>query len=314
MDAEAICSHLQKEVKLLRKKTDISNSNMNLTQLRSLIAIAEAGSFTAAAEMVGVTQSGMSQALSALEETLGVKLLVRQRHGVELTAFGERALDHARAAFAHLESIRQEAAAAAGEESGSIRIAAFPSVFATVLPPLLRRFRQLHPGIDVIALETDDREVEVWLEAGSVDLGVVLNPAPDSHAVLIGQDEWVAALPAGHRLARRASLSFPDIAHEPFVLATGGCHTHARSLAEAANVLLADVRMEVRDWASAIALVREGAGVSIVPESTLPEKRKGLRVTQLNPPQFRRFGLMASPVKKSSKPANLLLKMAKRQG
>src|SRR5690348_13730466 len=111
---------------------------MNLTQLRSLIAVAETGSFTAAAASVGVTQSGMSQALAALEESLGVKLLVRQRRGVELTAFGEQALHHARAAFSHLEAIRKEAAAGAGEEAGSVRIAAFPSVFATVLPPLLR--------------------------------------------------------------------------------------------------------------------------------------------------------------------------------
>lgn len=221
---------------------------MNLTQLRSLISVAETGSFTAAATRVGVTQSGMSQALAALEESLGVKLLTRQRHGVELTAFGERALDHARAAFAHLEAIRKEAAEATGKEAGSLRIAAFPSVFATVLPPLLRRFRALHPDIELVALETDDREVEAWLEAGSIDLGIVLNPSPDSDAVPIGQDAWVAVLPVAHRLARRGTLSFADLAAEPFVLATGGCHVHARTLAEAAGLSLADVRMEVRDW------------------------------------------------------------------
>jgi len=72
---------------------------MNVTQLQSLIAVAEAGSFTAAADKLGITQSGMSQALASLEERLGVKLLVRQPRGVELTAFGERALEHARTAL-----------------------------------------------------------------------------------------------------------------------------------------------------------------------------------------------------------------------
>jgi DNA-binding transcriptional LysR family regulator len=57
-------------------------------------------------------------------------------------------------------------------------------------------------------------------------------------------------------------MSFAALAVEPFVLATGGCHVHARTLAEAAGLSLADVRMEVRDWTSAIALVREGVGVS----------------------------------------------------
>lgn len=280
---------------------------MNLTQLRSLIAVAEAGSVTAAAEHIGVTQSGMSQALAALEESLGVKLLTRQRYGVELTAFGEQALEHARAAFSHLEAIRRKAAEATGEDSAPVRIAAFPSVFATILPPLLRRFRALHPEIKLVALETDDREVEAWLETGTIDLGVVLNPPPGSGAILIGQDAWVSVLPAGHRLGRRATLSLVELAAEPFVLATGGCHAHAGTLAQAAGLSLTDVRIEVRDWTSAIALVREGVGLSIVPESTLPEKRKGLRMARIDPPLCRRFGLMPTAARKPSRAADLFL-------
>ncbi|WFS03115.1 LysR family transcriptional regulator [Rhizobium tumorigenes] len=285
---------------------------MNLTQLRSLIAVAEAGSFTAAAQAIGVTQSGMSQALAGLEETLGVKLLVRQRHGVELTAFGEQVLNHARAAFAHLETIRQEAAEARGEVTSSIRVAAFPSVFATVLSPLLRRFRSLHPGIKVVALETDDQEVMTWLESGAVDLGVILNPPEDSDAIPIGQDAWVGILPVGHSLGRRDMVSLAELAAEPFVLATGGCHVHARTLTEAAGLSLPDVRMEVRDWTSAIALVREGVGVGIVPESTLTEKRKGIRTVKLDPPLVRRFGLKKSPAHELSRASILLIEMVKR--
>lgn len=286
---------------------------MNITQLRSLVAVADAGSFTAAAQTVGVTQSGLSQALAALEESLGVRLLVRHRQGVELTAFGERALEHARAALTHLEAIQKEAADTIGQEVGSVRIAAFPSVFATVLPPLLRRFRSLHPGIELIALETDDREVETWLKAGSIDLGVVLNPSPRSNAVLLGQDAWVAVLPTTHPLGRRPSVTLAELVAEPFVLATGGCHTHARTLAKRAGLSLRDVRMEVRDWASAIALVREGVGVSLVPESTLPQKPRGLRTAQLEPSLCRSFGLLASPARKLSRTASLLVELARQR-
>jgi len=285
---------------------------MNLTQLQSLIAVAEVGSFTAAAGKLGVTQSGMSQALAALEESLGVKLLARQPRGVELTAFGERTLEHARAALAHLESIEKEAMALTGEDAGPIRLAGFPSVFATVLPPLLRRFRSLHPGIELAPLETDDTEVETWLAAGSIDLGVVLNPSSDRNAVPLGRDAWVAILPVAHPLSRRTSLSFAELAAAPFVLATGGCHTNARSLADAAGLSLRDVRIEVRDWASAIALVREGAGVSLVPESTLPEKRRGLRIASLDPPLHRDFGLLASPVRPLSRAGSLFVEVARR--
>ncbi len=128
---------------------------------------------------------------------------------------------------------------------------------------------------------------------------------------MIGQDAWVAVLPMAHRLGRREAVSLAELAAEPFVLATGGCHVHARTLAEAAGLSLADVRMEVRDWTSAIALVREGMGVSVVPESTLPEKRNGLRTVRLDPSLCRRFGLVASPKRKRGRAANLLIELAR---
>lgn len=285
---------------------------MNLTQLQSLVAIAEAGSFTAAANKLGVTQSGMSQALAALEECLGVKLLVRQPRGVELTAFGERALDHARAALSHLEAIEKEAMALNGEETSALRLAGFPSVFATILPPLLRRFRTLHPGIALVPLETDDMEVEAWLAAGSIDLGVVLNPSPSRDAVPLGRDDWIPILPTAYPLSRRPSLTFAELVAAPFILATGGCHTNARSLADAAGLTIGNVQIEVRDWASAIALVREGAGVSLVPKSTLPEQQRGFRVSKLASPLHREFGLVASPVRPLSRAGHLFIEIARR--
>jgi DNA-binding transcriptional LysR family regulator len=286
---------------------------MNITQLRGLIAVSDAGSFTAAAESVGITQSGLSQALASLEDSLGVKLLVRQRHGVGLTAFGERTLAHAREACSRLDAIRAEAAEATGTEKGSLRIAAFPSVFATFLPPLLRRFRTLHPDIELVVLETDDREVEAWLAAGSIDIGVVLNPPKDSDAVPIGRDAWVAVLPSGHPLGRRKRLALSALVGEPFVLATGGCHVHAGTLADGAGLSFSNIRMEVRDWTSAIALVREGAGISLVPESTLPDQRRGLQTVSLDPPLFRRFGVRMSPARVLSQAAARFFDVAARQ-
>jgi DNA-binding transcriptional LysR family regulator len=75
---------------------------------------------------------------------------------------------------------------------------------------------------------------------------------------------------------------------------------------------LQNVRIEVRDWASAIALVREGAGVSLVPESTLPEQRRGLRVSKLTSPLHREFGLVASPVRSLSRAGSLFVEVARR--
>lgn len=271
---------------------------MNVTQLRALVAVADTGSITHAAERIGLTQSGASQALSALEDHLAVRLVRRGRRGVTLTHVGEGVAARARDALAALDAIRRTADGARGLETGRIRLASVPSVFATLLPPLLQRFHARHPGIEVVALEATDREVAALLEAGTADIGVVAGPAtPGRTVVPLHRDEWVAVLPAGHALARGGAAGIPldSLAREPFVVATGGCSTHARTVARQAGLELADIRVEVHDWTSALALVREGLGVSLVPALNLPDDRRGLRVLPLAEPVHRDLSLEVSP-------------------
>ena len=82
---------------------------------------------------------------------------------------------------------------------------------------------------------------------------------------------------------------------------------HGRSLVEQAGLRLPDIRVTVRDWASACMLVREGMGVALVPESTLPDDRRGLRVMQLTPPVHREFGLVCAETGKASRPVQAFL-------
>jgi DNA-binding transcriptional LysR family regulator len=284
---------------------------MKLAHLRVLVAVADTGSITHAAAQMGLTQSGASQALSALEQQLGVRLAVRERRGATLTAAGEAVVAHARPVLAGLEAIHAAADAARGVERGRLRVASFATVFATLLPPLLRRFRTRHPGIELTALEGTDDEVEAWLGAGTVDVGVVLHPK-DGTAAWLGRDEWVAVAPARHALARRPGgrVALDELGAEPFVLATGGCATHGRTVVRDAGGQLADVRVEVRDWASAFALVRDGVGIALVPSLTLPEDRRGLRVLRLVAPVYRDFWLQPGPSSARMPAVRALLELA----
>lgn len=138
--------------------------------------------------------------------------------GDKLTAFGEPPLAHPRAAIGHREAIQRNATSAIGEAMSSVRTTAFPTVFATVPPPLQRRFRNLHRG-----------------------------------AILIGPDAWIGVLPAGHRLGRRAPISplpisLADLTAETLVLATGECCARAGMLVRTKGLSLADIRMELPDW------------------------------------------------------------------
>ncbi len=276
---------------------------MNLAHWRLLVAVAETRNISRAAEQVGMTQSGASQALAQVEDVLGGKLFVRERREVAATAFGEQVLTHARTMLAEFDAIRALSADAQGLNAGRIRLASFPSVLAVMLPDLVRAFKRRHPGIEVVALEGTDQEVETWLAQGTVELGVVMNPAPERQAIILGRDAWVALLPAHHPLGRRASeqgVALHELADQSFVLATGGCHVHAQSLAEAAGLRLSDIRVTVRDLASAAVLVREGLGVSVIPESALPQDQRGLRVMRLQPGVFREFGLVCSAAGRAS--------------
>ncbi len=290
---------------------------MNLLHWRMLVAVAESGSITRAAERVGLTQSGASQAIAVLEDMLGVRLFTRERRQTVPTAVGMQVIEHARTMLSSLEKIQAVADASKGLARGSIRLASFPMVLASVLPPLLRQFRQLHPGIDVVALEASDEEVETLLAANTVDVGMVLNPSPTRNACVLGRDPWLAVVPMGHRFARpgrRGVVALAELVSEPFVLATGGCDLTAQSVVTNAGLALADVRVKVRDWSSAFSLVREGVGLSLVPELALPADRKGLQVLQLDHPIYRSFGLVASQAGARSTAVKALFEMLRKRG
>ena len=272
---------------------------MKLMHWRLLVAIAECATITRAAEQVGMTQSGASQALAQMEDMLGVQLFVRESRQALPTAIGLQVLAQARVMLEALAEVRRQVDAARGIPQGSVRLAGFPMVLATFLPPLLRRFKQLYPGIEVVQLEVSDDEVETLLEAQLVDLGVVLNPAPERRSWLLGRDSWVAVLPEDHPW-QASTIDLETLLAQPFVLATGGCSVNARSLAAEAGIPLADVRVEVREWNSAFSLVRERLGVTLVPQSTLPVQREGLRVLELSTGVEREFALVAAPGRESS--------------
>ncbi|MFG5864162.1 LysR family transcriptional regulator [Metapseudomonas sp. CR1201] len=288
---------------------------MNLMHWKLLVAVADAENVSRAAERFGITQSGASQAITQMEEALGVKVFVRERRKTTVTAIGEQIVVRARRMLGELESIQNLVDASRGCHLGRIKLASFPSVFASLLSPLLQAFTRLHPGIEIVSLEGTDEEVEDWLASDSIDLGIVMNPAPERDPVMIGYDSWVAAVPTNHYLARRASSStvaLSELVNEPFIVATGGCHLHGRSLMEREGLALSDIRLTVRDWTTAFALIGEGMGVSMVPASTLPKDFHNMRIYELSPPIYRRFGLVCSASGQESAAAQEFLKQVRK--
>jgi DNA-binding transcriptional LysR family regulator len=275
-----------------------------LLQLRSFVTVVDAGGFTAAAERLGLSQPAVSRAVTTLERQLGLPLLVRGRGGLSLTDAGAVALDHAREALRHLTLMRSAVASLAGEVSGTLSLATLPSATATLIAPQLRIFTARHPAVTVRVLEGGEQEVRDWLDQGAAEAGVVGLPITGLDSAVLGEQEMVAVVPAGHRLADRDELDYAELANEPFIRSTGGCAEVFLPVARRLGVDF-DVAFEARDMGAVLKIVGAGLGVSILPNAGLPELPADVVVRPLSPRTVRRLGVAVSA--SASAPARAFL-------
>ncbi|NUP83099.1 MAG: LysR family transcriptional regulator [Nonomuraea sp.] len=242
---------------------------MTLAQLRALIAVAEHGGFTAAAEHIGMSQPAVSRAVTSLERELGAPLFVRHRDGVALTEAGRRALARARETLRSFDLIRADVAAAAGQISGMLRLASLPSATGTLIAQPLRAFTDRYPHVQVRLFEGVDDDIRSWLRAGAAEVGVVRLPAPGLHTLHLSTHDMLTVLPAGNPLAERQAVHISELAGQPFILTTAGCRPLIMGASRECGVKL-DVAFEASGPAAILEMVAAGLGVSIVPALGLP--------------------------------------------
>lgn len=287
---------------------------MTLAQLQTLVMVIEMGSFTTASEVLGMTQSAVSHAIASLETELGVTLLLRERAGLSLTDVGQRVILQAREMLARAEAIRQEAAAARGLQAGKLRLGSFPSISARFLPGALRLFRQSYPKIELVLLEGTDQEVRAWIEARMVDIGVVTLPTEGVDVTPIAHDELLVVVPQTHPPRKKSSVRIESLAREPFIWSTGGCGPLIKALFDKAQVV-PQIQLEVREMTAILAMVREGMGISIIPEMALPTQLPpGIKTLHLQPTTWRHLAL-AVPSRETISPATkMFLQQAEQWG
>jgi DNA-binding transcriptional LysR family regulator len=243
---------------------------MTLTQLEIFSLVAELRGFTAAATRLGIGQSAVSHAIKTLEQELGVELFRRHQSLVEPSDIGQQLLLRARAMLGLANTLRQEAADARGMRRGTLRIGSFgPTSSMKLLPPILERFRALHPGIEVHVDEGPDRQVLQWLDERRIDVGFVVLPEERFDTFALMEDQMVALLPAAHALAAQADLKLDDLCNDPFILTEAGSSELVSRLFNAAR-LTPNVRYRCSQLLSTLDIVGRGDAVSVVSEGSLP--------------------------------------------
>jgi len=272
-------------------------------QLKSFISVVDEGGFTAAGRQLDLTQPAVSRAVATLEKELGLALLIRGRDGLVLTDAGAVALTHAREAVRHLGLMRSEVAALAGEITGTLALASLPSVTGTFIAPHLRSFTERHPGVAVRLLEGSEPEVRDWLDQGAAEAGVVSLPIKGLDVVPLGEQDFVAVVPADHRLAGWTEVDYAALAKEPFIRSTGGCAEVFTPIARRSGVEF-DVAFEAREMSAVLEIVRAGLGVSILPSAGM-DVPDGVVAMPLVPKTVRRLGIAVSA--SASAPARAFL-------
>ncbi len=241
---------------------------MDVDQLRAFVAVARAGRFTRAARQLGASQPNLSRRVQQLERELGAKLVVRTPTGVVLTSAGERFLGHAERAIASVEAGRTALQELAGQPRGAVALGSQPTIGAYALPEALARFHAEHPEVVLRLREGPAEEIEERLASGELDLGLLNLPVRrvDLSAQKLWQEDYLLAVPAGHRLAGSdRPIALGEAASEPLVVVAGVPSTAALVAACEERGGRPRIVVEADNLEAVRRMVERGIGVALLP-------------------------------------------------
>ncbi|WP_354697954.1 HTH-type transcriptional regulator GltC [Paraconexibacter sp. AEG42_29] len=265
---------------------------LDVRRMRVLREVAQRGSFSAAAEALAYTQSAVSQQIAALEREAGTKLVERSARGVRLTDAGAVVVRHADAILARLADAEAELEAIAGLRGGRLRLAAFPSAGASVMPRAIAAFRDRHPAVELTLQPAEPDDGVALLRAGEVDIALIIATAADAGTCIYGDsieehhlldDPMYVILPETHALAHRRSLRLEDLTDEQWMLGSTGSCPDASIFLRACQTAGFDPRIAFasNDYPSIQGFVAAGMGLAFVPDLALINLRDDVVVRSL---------------------------------
>jgi DNA-binding transcriptional LysR family regulator len=263
----------------------------DLRRLRYFVAVAEELHFGRAAQRLNLSQPPLSVQIRTLEREIGTPLLIRTQRRVELTEAGRVLLDEARRLLDQAEAAVIHARRAAEGAVGRLAIGFVSTVDYSILPPLVRRFRQKHPGIALKLLElTGDRQ-QALLQSGELDLGLSILPSPAVGLMMrpVFREPLISAVPANHRLAKHRRTALRSLAHEPFIQfpreLAPGLYDLAIAACQKAG-FTPHLAQEAIQMQTILGLVAAGLGVALVPRCMSKLQRPDVRYLALDAREF----------------------------
>src|SRR4051812_20536057 len=260
---------------------------LDVRRMRVLREVAVRGSFSAAAEALSFTQSAVSQQIAALEREAGTVLVRRNARGVRLTEAGEALVRHADAILARLDEAEAELEAIAGVRGGRLRLSAFESAAASLMPLSIAAFRAAHPGVELSLIISEPEDAFPLLRSGEIDLALgyegrirqELDGISRQHLL---SDPMFVAMPVDHPLAHKRNLRLGDLADDPWIASARDCECN-RLINRACAIAGFEPRIafETDDYTAMQGFVAAGVGVSMIAELGLTSIRDDIVVRSL---------------------------------
>ncbi|MGV9887197.1 LysR family transcriptional regulator [Streptomyces sp. NPDC003395] len=279
-------------------------TDVSLTALRVFRAVAEQGTFTAAAASLGYTQSAVSRQIAAIERAAGAELLERRREGVRLTAAGRLVMRRATVVLDEIDTAARELSGLP-ERAGTVRLGWFPSAGAVLVPHALAALRRTDPGLRVVGREGGTPALVRALRAGSLDLALLASAPPfrppDAESPALALETLTEralclAVPATHPLARGDFVDVADLRGQTWI--AGSASGEDRLMGVWPGL---DERPEIahtaRDWLAKLQLVAAGCGLTTVPAALAAAEPEGVRILPVRggPQEQRRLLLARLP-------------------
>lgn len=254
--------------------------------LETMVALAETKSFVRAADMLHLTQPGVSQQTARLERHFGVRLFTRGSGPVELTEAGRQIITRARDIIAAVARLEAEARAWAQGHAGALALGLSSAVLRGQLPHCIREFRDQHPQYSIKVEVKSADLLFAALEGGALDAIITTLPPtePEYLNITLSRERLGVAIPSDHSCAARTSLRIIDLLDERFIIVPRAEHPELydqviATFTNAGKTLT--VATEEIPFPSVLARVAMGEGVGLVPIDTAPDRSSGVIVVPL---------------------------------
>lgn len=266
---------------------------MDISKLALLCDVADTNNLTLSAERMGYTQSGVSHAISKLETEMGLPIIKRTKHGVELTSEGALLMPYIQLVVSHYQRMDDVIDSILGLQRGSICIGTYCSIASQWLPEIIGKYQQLYPNIAIRIREGGIRDVERWLYDGTIDFGFLSWKKNQNFKFLsLARDPLFAILPKDYKIPEKYQDNFPvsAFAEYPFIASENGVDEDVNA-ALAQSKVTPMTSFTCHDDHTIIPMVEKGLGISLLPNMFLINHDANIQKIPVTPCSVRTLGI-----------------------